>query len=463
MSPAEPYCHACGASVGANRVIELERIDTQADASRAGRMFGAHEVTVASGPAGGASPTPPSVGRRVPTAVAAIAALALLSFGLVLGSSLSSGDGSSATPTTAPASTSPSSTPVDGADDAPTTTGTRRPTTTAPPVSTTVPSYTPEELLQQYARGLAPIPSPPLDDALPYRLAVVDDGGTAHVVDMATGLTDSRLLTVGSFDGANVSEVVGGPHGSIALRAAMTRYGLTDLDHPAPRWVEGRTLVAYDDDTGWMWFGSCFVGPCEHYRRLAGFGPLEGQREDVELPTPTERVVATGGKVYAELAGSVVMIDPATAEREVVAAGQLLDARGTKVVVRSCAIDLECPVYVADVSGATAAVSVRLDGDDIRLAPDGNTLVDGAGRPTQATTLTLIDLTTQRRVDVDADALRFVSMPFRWSPDGDWLFSATATRSIVALRVADGSVQRFSVSGLGRPIAGLVVRDAAVD
>jgi hypothetical protein len=159
----------------------------------------------------------------------------------------------------------------------------------------------------------------------------------------------------------------------------------------------------------------------------------------------------------------VLLIDPVSEERRVVATGRLLDARGTKIVVRPCAFDLACPVYVADVSGASPAISVALDGDDIGLAPDGETLVDGAAQPTQATTLTLVDTATLRELDVDADVLRFVSMPFRWSPDGDWLFSATATRTIVALRVADGEVQRFSVNGLGRPITGLVVRNAAVD
>jgi hypothetical protein len=57
--------------------------------------------------------------------------------------------------------------------------------------------------------------------------------------------------------------------------------------------------------------------------------------------------------------------------------------------------------------------------------------------------------------------LRFVSTPFRWSPDSTWLFGATATRAIVALRVSDGSVQRFPVASLNRPIAGLLVRTTA--
>jgi hypothetical protein len=389
------------------------------------------------------------------------AALALIA--LIVGALASGGEpGGSAAPTTTPP-TATSEPAVDGS-------GTTAAPTTAPPTTgrapssprTTVPTYTDDELLQQFALGLAPLPMPPLGESLPYTLAVIDDGGTAHLVDLATGLVGASELTIGTLEGANVSEVVGGPRGPVALRASMTRYGVTELDQPDPRWIEGRAMVAYDEDTGWYWFASCFIAPCERFSRLTGFGPLESERTEIELPTPTERVAATGGKLYVEAAGAVVAIDPAFDVRQVVATGRLLDARGTKVVVRSCATDLACPVYIIDSSGGEP-LRVEISGDDIQLSPDGATLVAGAGQPMLATTLALVDALTGERLDVDADVLRFVSVPFRFSPDGDWLFAATATRAIVALRIADKAVHRFQVAGLDRPIAGLLVRTPAVD
>jgi hypothetical protein len=461
MSPAEPYCHACGVAVGGSTIIELERVDaaTSSQLSPPRSPATATPTPATATPGGAVSASHRWRGNTV-LALLAVAALSVAAF--AAGSSVSGGDPSAAPSTSAPAGATTEA-PGDSGTTAPPPTTTAIPTTTAVRIATKVPTYSAEELREQYAAGLGPIPLPPLGEAIPFELAVVDDTGTAHLIDMATGLSGTRLLATGSLEGTRITEVAGGPRGPIALRASMTRYGVTELEQPDPRWVEGRVIAAYDEDTGWYWFGTCFVAPCEHFARLTGYGPLDGQRIEVELPTATPRVVATDGKLYVEAAGSVVLVEPRSDERTVVATGRLLDARGGRVVVRSCAIDLACPVYVVDVTGAGPPIRVELSGDDIGLAPDGNTLVSGASEPLLATTLALVDTASGRRLDVDADVLRFVSVPFRWSPDGDWLFGATATRTVVALRISDGEVQRFPIAGLDRPIAGLLVRNSARD
>ena len=75
----------------------------------------------------------------------------------------------------------------------------------------------------------------------------------------------------------------------------------------------------------------------------------------------------------------------------------------------------------------------------------------------------VVDARTGAPLPADANALRFVSVPFAWSPDGAWLFGATATRDLVAVRVADGAVHRLEMPAVDRTIAGLFVRPTARD
>jgi hypothetical protein len=299
---------------------------------------------------------------------------------------------------------------------------------------------------------------PPLGEPLASTVVAVDDDGTAYFVDLATGTVATRVLTVGVLEGQPITDVAGGPAGPLAVRSTRSRYQLVDLDDPWPREVEGREIVAYDDETGWTWFDACSDPPCAHYTRLRGYGPPGFRLAAVDLPAPTTRVVATAGVLFAEAAGSIVRIEPETGEQRVVAAGQLLDARASTLAVRSCAEDLSCPVYVGAIDGAPRA-SLVVPGDDVQLSPDGATLVTGAQAPSLATALGFYDVATGTARAVDPEALRFVTVPFAWSPDSQWIFAATATQAIVAVRVADGSVHRFTVPGLEQAILGLVVRD----
>ena len=173
--------------------------------------------------------------------------------------------------------------------------------------------------------------------------------------------------------------------------------------------------------------------------------------------------MATGGRLFVEAAGSIIRIDPMTDERKVIATGSLLDARDGKIVVRSCASDLTCPIYVLDSNGRDWSPAAHLVGDDIGLSPDGGTLVSGARSPTQASVLALVDVESGQLLPVDADALRFVSTPFAWSPDGAWMVGATAARTLVAVRVADGTVHRIELPEVERSISGLLVRPTARD
>lgn len=102
--------------------------------------------------------------------------------------------------------------------------------------------------------------------------------------------------------------------------------------------------------------------------------------------------------------------------------------------------------------------TVEAEGDDIRLSPDGEKIVAGSTAPSLARALRIIDVRSGERVDVGSDALRFVSVPFRWTPDGKWLVGATGARALVIVRVADGVVHRVQFPGLDNAIAGLFVR-----
>jgi hypothetical protein len=309
---------------------------------------------------------------------------------------------------------------------------------------------------------LAPTTFAPLGEPVPYIVVVVDDGGTVHLLDMTNGAAVHRALAIGVLEGEPIAEVVGGPVGPLAVRGSLSRYRLVDLDDPWPREVEGevegQNVVAHDDETGWSWFGTCVAQPCAHITRVRGYGPPHYDLVAIDLPAPTTNVVATSGLLYAQAGGAIIRIDPATGAEKAVATGTLLDARGSTVVVRSCALDLTCPVYVVDTDGHRPAVRVDLDGDDVQLAPDGNTLVSGARLPLFASALKLFDVANARPLYVDPDALRFARIAFSWSPDGRWLFGATAVDTIVAVRVSDGAVQHIDVPNLHRTIVGLFVR-----
>jgi hypothetical protein len=431
MSPAEPYCRACGAAVGRAAVLDLERIDVPTASVPGSTVVSTVAATKE---------------RRWSRTLAAVASVGVLAAAVAI---TSTGDGARNDPPAATPTTVPTGTTLVPA-----------PTTT---IAVVTEATAPVAGSAQDAASLLPAALPPLGEALPFTVVVVDDGGTAHLIDLATGATIEREIAVGSLRGETLTDVEGGAHGPIALRASLARYQLVDLDEPQPRTIDAGSIAAFDEDTGWYWFNRCTARPCDRLDALDGRGPAESERSSVDLPAPTSRVAAGGGYLYAEAAGTILRVEPATGAHEVVATGTLLDAHGTVIVLRSCATDLACPVYVVDTESGATLMQTAIEGDDIGLSPDGATLIAGARYPPNATVLAMVDVATGRWLSVDSDALRFVSVQFAWSPDGAWLFGATAGRSLIAVRVADGAIHRVDLPQVDRAVAGLLVRTTARD
>lgn len=486
LSPAQPYCHACGRSRQPHVEITLERLAS--DPARGG---------VAPPPVAGrdATPAPPTLtaapgGRRPPgwpvaTGVLLVVALCALGVALVAGGS--GDDPASSAPTSAPPGATSATTPVpevagtstsrDEPGGSPSTaTAPNDAASTTPPASTgggwssgsSAPAGT-AGAAERAAGASAPgspsaaeatptFDGPPLGEPLPYDVVAVDNTGRAVVFDLATGATSVHQLAVGPIFGEPITDVIGGPRGPIVLRTSLSSYHLVELDEPAPIEVDQGRITALDEESGWVWFSTCRTPPCPAIPVIIGFGPGAMQGRSFTLPAPTTRVVATAGWLFVEAAGTVIRIDPSDGTRTIVATGLLLDARGSTVVVRSCDPDLACPVVLHDADGVLPPRSIEVEGDDIRLSPDGSTIVAGSTAPSLARTLRLIDVRTGQSIDVGSDALRFVSVPFRWTPDGNWLIGATGARVLVAVRVSDGLVHRVQFPGLDNAIAGLFVR-----
>lgn len=434
LSPAQSYCPACGTTARAHVEITLE--PTSSDANRVGpapRSTARPGATAPppSTPLGATPPTttPPAVasssvtsGRRPPgwpvvTGVLLVVAVAAIGLALLAGGSRD--DPSRSTPTSDPPGAPPPTSLGRDASDAPTTGSTA-------PGSSGAGDAASESTAPTSVAGGRPSPS------------TVAQANTAPAVPATSPL--------------------GGPLGPVALRASLSAYHLVDIGAPEPVEIDHGRVAALDEESGWIWFSTCRTPPCPSIPVVVGFGPGAMQGRSIALPAPTKRIVATAGRLYVEAAGAIVAIDPTDGARTIVATGALLDARGSTVVVRSCDPDLACPVVVLDVDGVEPRRTVEAEGDDIRLSPDGEKIVAGSTAPSLARALRIIDVRSGERVDVGSDALRFVSVPFRWTPDGKWLVGATGARALVIVRVADGVVHRVQFPGLDNAIAGLFVR-----
>ena len=67
----------------------------------------------------------------------------------------------------------------------------------------------------EQAADLSPMALPPFGDPLPYTVVVIDDAGTAHLIDLATGTSVDRHLAVGALTNETLTDVEGGVRGPV--------------------------------------------------------------------------------------------------------------------------------------------------------------------------------------------------------------------------------------------------------
>lgn len=316
----------------------------------------------------------------------------------------------------------------DGATATPTTTSTKRTTTTEPGSTTSRAPRTTTTWPQHEMGTGALLPEVPTG----LHLATLDGSGVVTVIDVSTGdRCRNRVANDGGWMVWNVPAIAGRllvqtGSGSIGVDRSCGVHELgVNMEHGYP--------AAADADRVWM--GPHEGGQLVEHRLPSG----ERTGRTVDLPRfGGPNAVVVGDRLVIGMQGEMTLVDPDTDERRDLGAGTPLASHDNLVAVTTCP-KLECRLGLIDVDTGSRRILRGVTPtawDQPVFSADGRLLrvpVEGTSREQPASAVVDLETGSVRVIDVMLNGAQFTS-------DNRWLLGLV-NGDIVAYSLVDEDVK----------------------